>query len=85
MYKGRIQDAFTPVIREKLAEYGTGIQMQELSSDDHKQITEIIQSMVDAGMDMIICTGGMSVDPDDRTQLAIKNTGAKIVTYGAPV
>ncbi len=41
--------------------------------------------MVDAGMDMIICTGGMSVDPDDRTPLAIKNTGAKIVTYGAPV
>ncbi len=59
--------------------------MQKLSGDDHKQITEIIQSMVDAGMDMIICTGGMSVDPDDRTPLAIKNTGAEIVTYGAPV
>ena len=85
VYKGRIQDAFTPVIREKLAEYDMGIQMQELSGDDHKQITEIIQSMVDAGMDMIICTGGMSVDPDDRTPLAIKNTGAEIVTYGAPV
>lgn len=85
VYKGRIQDAFTPVIREKLAEYGMEIQMQKLSGDDHKQITEIIQSMVDAGMDMIICTGGMSVDPDDRTPLAIKNTGAEIVTYGAPV
>ena len=34
---------------------------------------------------MIICTGGMSVDPDDRTPLAIKNTGAEIVSYGAPV
>ena len=34
---------------------------------------------------MVICTGGMSVDPDDRTPLAIKNTGAEIVTYGAPV
>lgn len=41
--------------------------------------------MLDAGMDMVICTGGMSVDPDDRTPLAIKNTGAEIVTYGAPV
>ena len=34
---------------------------------------------------MVICTSGMSVDPDDRTPLAIKNTGAQIVSYGAPV
>ena len=34
---------------------------------------------------MILCTGGMSVDPDDRTPLAIRNTGADVVTYGAPV
>ncbi len=54
VYKGRIQDAFTPVIREKLAEYGMEIQVQKLSGDDHKQITEIIQSMVDDGMVMII-------------------------------
>jgi molybdopterin biosynthesis enzyme len=27
----------------------------------------------------------MSVDPDDKTPLAIKNTGADIVSYGAPV
>lgn len=85
VYKGRIQDAFTPVIREKLAEYGMEIQMHELSDDQHEQITAIIKKMLDAGMDMIICTGGMSVDPDDRTPLAIKNTGAEIVTYGAPV
>ena len=31
------------------------------------------------------CSGGMSVDPDDRTPGAIKDTGADIVTYGAPV
>ena len=36
-------------------------------------------------MDMIVCTGGMSVDPDDKTPGAIKNTGAKIISYGAPV
>jgi len=38
-----------------------------------------------AGADLIICTGGMSVDPDDKTPLAIKNTGAEIISYGAPV
>ena len=34
---------------------------------------------------MILCTGGMSVDPDDCTPGAIMATGARIVSYGAPV
>ena len=41
--------------------------------------------MKKSGLDLIICTGGMSVDPDDRTPGAIKASGADIVTYGAPV
>ena len=41
--------------------------------------------IADEGADMIICTGGMSVDPDDKTPLAIRNSGAKVETYGAPV
>lgn len=83
--KGRIQDAFTPVIREKFAEYGIEIRMHELVGDEHEKITAVIRKMLEEGMDLIVCTGGMSVDPDDRTPLAIKNTGAEIVTYGAPV
>ena len=50
-----------------------------------EEITKAILSFADAGADLIICTGGMSVDPDDRTPGGIRNTGAKIVTYGAPV
>ena len=56
-----------------------------LCGDEPEQIGEAIRRMLAAGMDMIICTGGMSVDPDDRTPLAIKNTGAEVITYGAPV
>ncbi len=41
--------------------------------------------MLAQGCEMVLCTGGMSVDPDDKTPLAIKNTGANIVSYGAPV
>lgn len=37
------------------------------------------------GAELVLCTGGMSVDPDDRTPLAIRNTGAEIISYGAPV
>ena len=35
--------------------------------------------------DMILCTGGMSVDPDDNTPGGIKAAGANIIAYGAPV
>ncbi len=83
--KGLIKDTFTPVIEEKLGEYGVKITEHIYSGDDNKLITDTINSFIDKGVDMVICTGGMSVDPDDRTPLAIKNTGAEIVTYGAPV
>ena len=85
VFYGRIQDTFTPVIEEKLSEYDTEIIGHEISDDNHEHITARIQKMLDAGADMIICTGGMSVDPDDRTPLAIRNCGATIVSYGAPV
>lgn len=83
--KGRIEDTFTQVIEEKLKEYGVAVKEHILTGDDNLRITDTIKEMIDKGLDMIICTGGMSVDPDDRTPLAIKNTGADIVTYGAPV
>ena len=85
VYAGRIQDEFTPVIREKLAAFDTEVIDHVVWNDDDKKVTASILSMIEQGADMVICTGGMSVDPDDRTPLAIKNTGAKIVSYGAPV
>ena len=47
-------------------------------------ITAAILEAKAAGCELIFTTGGMSVDPDDRTPLAIRNTGAEIITYGAP-
>ena len=85
VYHGRIKDAFTPVVIRKLEEYGTEIIGHEICSDDHEMITGAIRKLLDAGADLILCTGGMSVDPDDRTPLAIRNTGARVVSYGAPV
>lgn len=85
VYHGRIKDTFTPVIEEKLAEFDAEIIGHVISDDQHEMITQSIISLIEQGADMIICTGGMSVDPDDRTPLAIKNTGARMITYGAPV
>ncbi len=85
VYHKRIEDTFTPVIIEKLSEYGVDVVKHSICDDDHERITEEIKAMLEEGIDMILCTGGMSVDPDDKTPLAIKNAGVKIVTYGAPV
>ena len=85
VFYGRIQDTFTPVIEGKFEEYDAEVIAHEIWNDDDKKVTEAILRMIEQGADIVCCTGGMSVDPDDRTPLAIKNTGAGIVTYGAPV
>lgn len=85
IYEGRIVDASAPVMQAKLSEYGCEMHAHAVLPDDHARITRTILQMVEDGAEMVFCTGGMSVDPDDRTPLAIKNTGAEIVTYGAPV
>ena len=83
--KGLIKDTFTPVLREKLSEYPTEIIGQTLPGDDREQITSDILRFAEEGAGLIIASGGMSVDPDDRTPGAIKDMGAEIITYGAPV
>lgn len=85
VFYGRIQDTFTPVIRQKLEEFDTEVIDHATWNDDDKKVTDSILDMIRKGADVVICTGGMSVDPDDKTPLAIKNTGARIVSYGAPV
>jgi molybdenum cofactor synthesis domain-containing protein len=85
VYAGRIKDTFTDTIREKLSEYGAQMIYHEICPDDHEVITASVGRALDRGAQMVFCTGGMSVDPDDKTPLAIKNTGAGVVTYGAPV
>ena len=84
VFHGRIEDRFTPVLIEKLKAYGIDVTSHILCDDDAENIKEAIK-LVRGNVDMILCTGGMSVDPDDNTPGAIKLSGADIVTYGAPV
>lgn len=85
VFYGRIQDTFTPVIEGKLAAYGIGVSGHITVNDDQEKITAAILKLKEDGADMIVCTGGMSVDPDDLTPSSIRATGARVVTYGAPV
>ena len=84
VFLGRIEDTFTPVIASKLKAFGLTINEHRLSDDVAEHTQKHIEELIDLGMDMVICTGGMSVDPDDRTPAAIRDAGAEIVTYGAP-
>lgn len=85
VYYHRIKDTFTPVIEEKLAEYNIEIGGHEICNDDPQMIENAIRSLLADGCNMIVCTGGMSVDPDDRTPYAIRQVTGEIVSYGAPV
>ena len=83
--KGLIQDTFTPVVQQKLAAYGIKTIAVTYSGDGLEHVAASIAEMRATGAEMIICTGGMSVDPDDSTPGGIKASGARILTYGAPV
>lgn len=85
VFHGRIQDTFTPLIEAKLKAYGIEMTEHICCDDGMDNITSAIRQMRSRKVDMILCTGGMSVDPDDNTPGAIKASGASIVTYGAPV
>lgn len=84
VYHGRIQDAFGPVITEKLESLGSTVLRKKYALDDVEMIVDSIKSLIAEGVDMIMVTGGMSVDPDDVTPTSIKTAGGNIVTYGAP-
>lgn len=85
VFHKRIQDTFSPVIVDKLKEFPVEILNIEICDDNPEMITGAINRLLVQGANIIICTGGMSVDPDDRTPLAIRNVGGDIVTYGAAV
>jgi molybdenum cofactor synthesis domain-containing protein len=85
VFSGRIKDTFGPVIIEKFSEFDAEILGQKIVDDSRKGITEAVLSFIEQGADIVVCTGGMSVDPDDNTPGAIKDTGAEIISYGAPV
>lgn len=85
VFHGRIADAFTPAVVKKLNVYGIEMTEHVTVDDGLENIRRAIEEMRQKDVELILCTGGMSVDPDDNTPGAIKASGARIVTYGAPV
>jgi len=84
VYYGRIKDSFGPVLREKFAYLGSRILDQTFSPDDVESTRDAITAFVERGADMVVVTGGMSVDPDDLTPASIRAAGGVVESYGAP-
>ena len=85
IYNGRIRDAFGPVVRKKFEALGSEVFNQILVSDQVEMTVAAIRDLIGQGAEMVVVTGGMSVDPDDQTPASIREAGGTVVTYGAPV
>jgi molybdenum cofactor synthesis domain-containing protein len=85
VYYGRIEDRFEQVLRSKLAELGSEVAMVAFAPDDPERIAAEIKKCLAEGADLIVTSGGMSVDPDDVTRIGIKEAGAEDMVYGTPV
>ena len=85
VFHNRVNDAFAPVLRAKVSAYGSEIIDITYVPDDRDKITAAVLGAREKGAELIVVTGGMSVDPDDLTPAAILNSGARLVKQGSPV
>ena len=85
VFSGLIEDKFIPLMAAKLLNYDCGVVRAEIVPDDRSRIVRAIEDMRDAGVDLLVTTGGLSVDPDDVTRAALLDAGLVDVLYGAPV
>lgn len=85
VYEGRIRDGFGPVLKKKIEASGSRLINQVFVTDSEKMIAEAIRDFINRGADLVLVTGGMSVDPDDVTPAGIRLAGGTVVSYGAPV
>ncbi len=85
VFSGKVKDEFTPLITRKVGEYGGEILGAYIVPDDAALIEKKLRELLNLGADLLVATGGMSVDPDDVTRFAVKNLGVSEFTYGSPV
>ncbi|MBM4274422.1 MAG: molybdopterin-binding protein [Deltaproteobacteria bacterium] len=85
VYHGLIQDRFAPILSRKVEDLGSEVAAVEFLPDDAPAIAQAIQAFLQQGCDLLLLSGGMSVDPDDVTRHAIRQAGATEVHYGSAV
>jgi molybdopterin biosynthesis enzyme len=85
VFTGRIKDGFGPIVNKKVGELGSTVDSVKLAPDDPDVIAGYIKDAKQAGADVILVSGGMSVDPDDKSPEGIRRSGAIVETHGFPI
>lgn len=85
VFKGLIEDRFIPIIAAKVTELGSNVVAQAIVPDDKAIIASKVREFLDCGVDLLITTGGLSVDPDDVTRQALVEAGMEEMVHGVPV
>jgi molybdenum cofactor synthesis domain-containing protein len=85
VYHGLIEDRFAPILTQKVENLGSEVTALDLAPDDAEAIAKVLRSHLKQGCDLLLVSGGMSVDPDDVTRHAIRLAGATELHYGAAV
>ncbi|MBW1645057.1 MAG: molybdopterin-binding protein [Deltaproteobacteria bacterium] len=85
VYQGKVKDGFLPVITRKLAAYQAAVHRHAVLPDDLAAIRQAIGEFIAAGCDLVVLTGGTSVDPNDLTPLAIREAGGRDFIHGVPL
>jgi hypothetical protein len=83
VFEGLIEDRFEDIVRDKIESFGSTLAETVVLPDDINLIADTVKSFFNNGTDIIITTGGMSVDPDDVTRIGIKKAGVKEIYYSA--
>ena len=84
IFHGRIKDKFEAVARAKLDRYPCEILGAVVCDDDPDMLVNAANDFCRKGADLLIFSGGMSVDPDDVTPSAIRALGCNVITHGVP-
>ncbi len=85
VYHGLIEDRFGPILTEKVKLLGSTVEGIAFAPDDENRIHEAIENHLARGCDLLMLSGGMSVDPDDVTRKGIEMGGASEMHYGSAV
>jgi len=84
-FKERTKDRFDDRVGKKINKFGSRLVKKFVVPDEIDQISKALLDLQEDSVDLILVTGGLSVDPDDVTRAGIKKAGTRIIFYGTPI
>jgi formylmethanofuran dehydrogenase subunit E len=85
VFMGLVEDKFVPIITAKVEHFGGTVRKSLIVPDERRAIGEAVKDLLSCGIDLLVTTAGLSVDPDDVTRQSLEDAGATDILYGAPI